>query len=454
MSTTGSAANHRSPILTGEPADRARTIAAEVAKRLLNADTVARTYEETTRSLARADAPTRRWSGPGLSGAAAAGALLCAELDRAEPGIGWDRRGHQLLGIAASAAEATDVPLGLFDGVAGLGYAADRLAAGRERYGNLLESIDGVLIEAAGVRAARLRTTLGLPVRDWDLVSGLVGIGVYLLARRDVPPARAALEQVLGALVALSCDGMGIARWATPAEHLFGYLRDHAPGGCVNCGLAHGVPGPLALLSLALRDGVEVSGQADAIRRLANWLGAQARPGAAGPDWPAAVPADASAEASAAGGGLPLARPGWCYGNAGVARALWLAGSAVDDPGLTTLARGAIRRALARQAADRPLTGATFCHGIAGLAHVGMRIGADDGADDVGAGAQDLCVELISRFEAGSAFGYRDLAAGGDDQMVEVDDPTLLSGASGIALVLLTAASERDPDWDRAVLLS
>ena len=453
MSTAGSAANHRSPTLTGEPADRARRIAAEVAERLLDADAVARTYEETTRSLARAGAPARRWSGPGLSGAAAAGALLCAELDRAEPGTGWDRRGHRLLGTAASAAEATEVPLGLFDGLAGIGYAADRLAAGRGRYGNLLESIDGVLIEAAGVRAARLRTTMGLPVREWDLISGLVGIGVYLLARRDVPPARAALEQVLGALVDLSCDGTGIARWTTPAEHLFGYLRDHAPAGCVNCGLAHGVPGPLALLSLALRDGVEVTGQADAIRRLATWLSAQARPGAAGPDWPAAIPVDASADVSAGDADLPPARPGWCYGNAGVARALWLAGSAVDDPERTTLALGAIRQALARQAADRPLSAATFCHGIAGLAHVGVRIGADAGADDVGAGAQNLCIELIRRFDAGGALGYRDLAAGGDDQLVEVDDPTLLSGASGVALVLLTAASDRDPEWDRAVLL-
>ena len=54
------------------------------------------------------------------------------------------------LSATAQASERDGAPLGLFDGVAGLGYAAQRLAAGRPRYGGLLTSIDEAI--ASGCR--------------------------------------------------------------------------------------------------------------------------------------------------------------------------------------------------------------------------------------------------------------------------------------------------------------
>src|SRR5205823_11942430 len=44
------------------------------------------------------------------------------------------------------------------------------------------------------------------------------------------------------------------------------------PGGHGNLGIAHGIAGPLAFLSLAARCGIEVSGQTEAIERICAWL--------------------------------------------------------------------------------------------------------------------------------------------------------------------------------------
>jgi hypothetical protein len=288
-------------------------------------------------------------------------------------------------------------------------------------------------------------------VAEWDLISGLTGVGVHLLGRRELPERRDALEHVLGGLVALAGDGGEPPRWSTPPDKLYTNLRELTPAGNVNCGLSHGVPGPLALMSLALEAGVEVPGQLDAMRRTADWLAAQAFPGRFGPEWPAAVPlADGAGPAARPGAALP----GWCYGNAGVARALWLSSSALADPGLAGTALEALKVALARQRTERPLQAPTLCHGTAGLAQVSLRVAADSGDPEIATAARDLCLELVDVFEPDAPLGYRDVTVGKREPRLAVDDPTLLAGAAGTALVLLAGADDHDPEWDRALLLS
>ena len=202
-------------------------------------------------------------------------------------------------------------------------------------------------------------------------------------------------------------------------------------------------------MALSPAAGVEVPGQAEALRRSTAWLAAQSRPGRHGPQWPAAVPLG-SRDRAAAG----PARPAWCYGNAGVARALWLSARALGDEPTARLALEALREALERQAAERPLDAPTVCHGTAGLAQVTLRTAAESGEPDLAAAARELCLELVERFDPDVPFGYRDITTGRRERALEVDDPTLLAGATGTALVLLASATGDDPGWDRALLLS
>jgi lantibiotic biosynthesis protein len=437
--------------LSGEDAQRARSVAHEVASRLTAPELLEETLASSDRLLAEAGAQPRGWAGAGLSGAGCSVAVLCAQLDRIEPEAGWDRRGHAALSAAAQAAGAGDATLGLYGGLAGLGFSAALLAGGRARYGGLLESVDDLITGAAGERSAELAKARGLSVAEWDLISGLTGVGVHLLGRRELADRRAALEQVLAGLVALASADGDPPRWSTPPEYLYTNLRELTPAGNVNCGLSHGVPGPLALMSLALEAGVEVPGQMAAMRSTADWLAAQALPGPFGPEWPAAVPlVDGAGPAPRQG--RPL--PGWCYGNAGVARALWLSSRALADPGLAETALDALKVALGRQRAERPLEAPTLCHGTAGLAQVSLRIAADSGDPEIASGARELCLELVDRFEPDVPLGYRDITIGKSEPRLAVDDPTLLAGAAGTALVLLAAADDHDPEWDRALLLS
>jgi lantibiotic biosynthesis protein len=419
------------PVLTGGEAERARAVALEVASRL----------------AAREHVPDGR-SSAGLGSTGASIALVCAQLDRLFPDAGWDRAGHVHLTAPAQAAQRDGAPLGLFGGVAGLGFTAQRLAAGRARYGTLLAAIDDAIAGAVAASSAIIARANGLPVHTWDLISGITGVGVYLLDRRDEPAAHAALVKTLGALVELMRETDNAPRWATTPEHLEEDMLEAAPEGNLNCGVAHGAPGALALMSLALAEGIEVSGQVDAIRRTADWVAGQCQPGRFGPEWPAAIPLDEAHRAE-----QQPARPGWCYGNAGVARALWLAGEALDEPELARLAERALRTALERQQTDRPLGSPALCHGTAGLLQVTLHIAADSGAEDLTREARKLCLELVEWFDPDAPLGYRAEALVQELRGVEAD-ATLLDGAVGPSLVLLAATTDTDPGWDRALLLS
>ena len=94
--------------------------------------------------------------------------------------------------------------------------------------------------------------------------------------------------------------------------------------------MAHGIAGPLALLALAMRQDIRVPGHAEAIRRICTWLDDWQQASPAGPWWPEKITV---AELHA---GKPSmsgpARPSWCYGTPGIARAQQLAGIALHDP--------------------------------------------------------------------------------------------------------------------------
>ena len=58
---------------------------------------------------------------------------------------------------------------------------------------------------------------------------------------------------MLSALVALTAEEDGLPGWYTPAWAIADdTLAVIYPDGRLNCGLAHGIPGPLALMALSL----------------------------------------------------------------------------------------------------------------------------------------------------------------------------------------------------------
>jgi hypothetical protein len=303
----------------------------------------------------------------------------------------------------------------------------------------------------------------GVNISEFDVISGLSGVGAYLLCRRDQPLVAETLLVVIEVLVELLTEANGLPRWHTPMRLLWDQeLKDTYPSGNLNCGLAHGVPGVLAFLSLALQAGIATPGLPEAIARTAHWLCQNRLDDQWGVNWPTAVPlveADSADSRIIVPGDAESAPDGtsrcaWCYGSPGIARALWLAGDALGDAhngdSHRQLAVAAMEAVFRRPIPVRRIDSPTFCHGKAGLLEIALRFAHDTGYAMFVNDCRTLAEEVLDCYQPESLLGFRNI----EYAEREIDQPGLLDGAPGVALALLAAATGVEPSWDRLFLLS
>lgn len=223
----------------------------------------------------------------------------------------------------------------------------------------------------ARLTAARRREAAGaLPhLAEWDLIRGLTGLAALLLCRRPIAPR---LPDVLTCLVALAHPVRSNGRWLPGWWSAVGPDGKEMAGGHGNNGMAHGIAGPLAVLSLALREGVSVPGQEEAVTTFATWL---ERHGAH--YWSTAAHLDAAQPPAAA-----PARQSWCYGQPGIARAQQLAALALGDSERRRVAEDSVEALLTDPLRLARISDSTLCHGWAGLLVLTRAIAADSSAPD------------------------------------------------------------------------
>jgi len=127
-------------------------------------------------------------------------------------------------------------------------------------------SIDSTVLQRISAAHVRLdQAQIPVPA-EFDTIRGLTGYGTYLLHR---PPHSDTLRAILCYLVRLvepiAIDGHPVPGWwcqGSPSKRLDGQF----PHGHSNHEVAHGIGGPLALLSLAAIQGIQVAGQPTAIQ--------------------------------------------------------------------------------------------------------------------------------------------------------------------------------------------
>ena len=153
---------------------------------------------------------------------------------------------------------------------------------------------------------------------------------------------------------------------------------------------------------------------------------------------------------------LTGSRLAWCYGDLGVAMAIWQAGVALENENWKNKALGILSFSCQRRdLQENLLMDACFCHGTAGVAHVFNRMYRNTG--------QELFHETylhwvdetlkMAKFEDGLA-GYKTFHGNEEPENEWLADPGMLEGISGIGLALLAAVSETEPVWDKYFLLS
>jgi lantibiotic modifying enzyme len=374
---------------------------------------------------------------PSLEAGLAGLALCHSVLKTAVPGAGHAEAAKVALRRAIRALATRPLPPALFTGFVGVAWVAELVEGGpaARRGGDACEAIDEAL-------------ELYLQHRPWkhpyDLTAGLVGVGVYALERLP----RAAAVRVLNGVVTGLDDSShrrrdGIA-WRSDPAWLPPLDRPEPPMPW-NLGLAHGIPGVIALLGRVVEQPVAKAIHPRArklLRGSVEWLLAQRLPTGTGGHFPDAI-----------GRGLPRepARVAWCYGDLGVSVALLTAARALGKP---EWERTAI--AIAVDAGRRPAhrTGVVnpwLCHGAAGVTLIFQRLAELTGDRRFAEAYHRWLARLFATSEEAIGGGTaRRLGGKGHPRALRRG---FLSGWAGVALVLAEALRPSPFRWDRALLV-
>ncbi|WP_433234831.1 lanthionine synthetase C family protein [Actinomadura nitritigenes] len=390
----------------------------------------------------RGRAPQREWWPQSLAHGAAGVALL--HIERALAGRASWQAADDWLSCAVREGVSAGRDSHLYYGAPALAFA---LHAAGDRYARTLEVLDQQVVQqtlhrlkAASVRLdQRERPALA----EFDAIRGLAGFGSYLLRRKShTEVVRDVLRYLVRLAEPVDEGGEILPGWWTNSGP-GGRPSGDFPGGHANTGMAHGIAGPLALLSLAMSDGVVVDGQEEAISRICTWLDRWRQEGDFGPWWPYWI------TRRQVRGESPIAaqpsRPSWCYGAVGVARAQQLAAIATGDLARQRIAEKALVGALADPHQQAMTTDLSLCHGYAGLALVAMRCAGDAITTDL----DDRLPQLIKAIVPGEMPAVDAQASG-----LLASDFGLLEGAAGIALALYALQSGPSASgWDSCLLI-
>jgi lantibiotic modifying enzyme len=385
-----------------------------------------------------AAAPPGQAVDPSLVSGSAGLAVLFAYLAKARPGLEDEAVAQQWLAQAIQAVSESEVPASLYSGLAGVAWAAAHL---REQLPDLdTEAITGEIDE---VLLEHLRRSPW--PGTYDLIDGLVGFGVYALERGPhAATAVACLERIIAHLAETAERRPDGIAWETRSEWLPADVREKRSLRYYDLGLAHGIPGVIALLGRACAAGVAVEKARPLLEGVARWL--MVRRAMVGTDgFPYSIEP-----------GLPSepARLAWCYGDPGVAAALLLAARCAGEP---TWERAAL--AVARRAAERPPddsgVDAGLCHGAAGLGHLFNRLFQASGEARLREAAQFWLKRTLEMRQPDRGIaGFAAWEPGRNGSADWTDAPGFLTGAAGIALALLAAVTPIEPAWDRVLLVS
>jgi lantibiotic biosynthesis protein len=152
---------------------------------------------------------------------------------------------------------------------------------------------------------------------EYDLISGLTGLGLYHLVRHGSAGSgmTAAVLDYLVALAEPVCrHGESLPGWWSGTGPA-GAPGPASPGGHLNLGMAHGGAGILALLSGAMRAGIQVEGHARAVSELCATFDRYRQGSSASPWWPATISLREHGQGRTSQ--ERQARPSWCYGTPG-----------------------------------------------------------------------------------------------------------------------------------------
>lgn len=373
-----------------------------------------------------------------LSRGSAGVAILYAYLAQGTANPYYAEQAETWLQRSLASAVREDLSTALYGGLTGLGWALAHLSSPDDRVDDEQFSL---VDEHVNERLAQAD-----PREEYDLINGLVGLGVYALERLPSPTAVSFLERIVERLAGQAEYLSSGITWLTPPGRTPAQPPAQPDDFHVNLGVAHGVPGVIGFLAQTALHGIAAGKSRALLDGAVPWLLKQRL-----------APGGVARFAYSTPSHRPMApaRLAWCYGDLGIAPVLLAAGQATGNNAWRAAAIELSLTAAERSLDTSGVQDAGLCHGAAGAGHLFNRLYQSTGEPRLLAAARRWFDDTLAMARADSGVGgFSSVRPLGQGQAERVDDPGLLEGAVGVALALLAAGTSITPQWDRMLLCS
>ncbi len=274
---------------------------------------------------------------------------------------------------------------------------------------------------------------------NYDYLHGALGIGVCFLKVLNEKRNRS-LKKLTIELEKNSCKtANGGICWSSA-------MTSDTDQRGYNLGLSHGIASIIAFLTKVFLSNIEIQRTSELLSGAVSFLFQHIQDPAKNlsyfPNW---------VEKKSSPGSSRLA---WCYGDLGIASAIFAAAKATSNKDWEEKAIEILKYSTSRiDLKENAVTDAALCHGTAGIAHIYNRLHNYTKIIDFQGSAEYWFDESLkmAKFFNGIA-GY--LSPNFDTNTNYVNQAGLLEGATGIGLAMLAAISDVEPSWDEALLLS
>lgn len=405
-----------------------------------------------------------RWDSESLINGHPGLAIFYSTMDQLFPNEGWDGIAHKYLQIAVNEFENKGFPnCSLFNGLAGLGTAAYFCSRVGLRYKKLLEKLDNAIIEEVQNLLWKKLTvrmeseSFYIAPKIYNLAEGLSGILLYISLRKDNPYLLSIGSDCIKKLSFLLKNKKvmqsSVPGWfTTPSDYLIETEKNFYPEGCFILGTPFGITGLLSAIAIAALEGFCPKEGFELLRDISSWLTKKQGVTPLGLFWNHTV----SLQEELSGSLHPpqLNRDTWGNGIPSAARAIYLAGKALNDYKLKEFAENAFISLWSKPEKDWNLIGTSFNYGRAGHYAVTQRMVKETKNPELHQKLKDLESGLKNFYDPDTPFGFRSVSFSPSNEYLWIDDPGLFSGAAGIALSLLNVHLNNDRTWDRIFAIS
>lgn len=278
-------------------------------------------------------------------------------------------------------------------------------------------------------------------LKNYDLLAGMVGQGIYLLERMPHPGAKKYLEKLVDLFESMSeKDDHGIY-WREYRHWDVENYQNGKPKDVLNLGVAHGMPAITGLLAHLYKAGVNPEKTKQLLTQSMNWL---LHHSVKNKDYSFDYTVDDQVESD-----RPASRLAWCYGDPGVSIVLLQAGLYTQNQEWIQKAVDVALLSTKRKLDQSGVVDTGLCHGGMGLVHIYNRFYQVTQKEEFKEAViywldETLRMRKPELGMGGFFFTHRDK-----------DKPTTystsfgwLEGGVGISLILLSLISKTDPSWD------